>query len=44
MESKKINKNVSGEPRGRTGIKTLTSRMDLRTQAGGSVSWDEVRE
>ena len=27
-----------------TGIKTQTYRMDLRTQGGGMVSWDEVRE
>ena len=33
----------SGEPRGRTGIKTQM-RMDLRTWGGGRVSWDEVRE
>ena len=32
------------EPRGRTGIKTQTWSMDLRTWGGGSVSWDEVRE
>ena len=37
-------KNGSEEPRGRTGIKTQTYRMDLRTQGGGRVSWDEVRE
>ena len=36
--------NGSEEPRGRTGIKTQTYRMDLRTQGGGRVSWDEVRE
>ena len=42
MESKKSD---SHEPRGRTGIiKTQTYRMDLRTQGGGRVSWDEVRE
>ena len=41
MESKK--KNGSDEPRGRTGIKTQTQRMNLRTQGGGRVSWDEVR-
>ena len=41
MESKK---NGSEEPRGRTGIKTQMQRMDLRTQGGGRVSWDEVRE
>ena len=39
MESKK-NKNSSDEPRGRTGIR---HRMDLRTQGGRRVSWDEVR-
>ena len=43
MESKK-NKKGSEEPRGRTGIKTQTKRMDLRTQEWGRVSWDEVRE
>ena len=43
MESKK-KKTGSEEPRGRTGIKTQIWRMDLRTQAGGRVSWDEVRE
>ena len=43
MESKKKKKG-SEEPRGRTGIKTQTQRMDLRTQGGGRVSWDEVRE
>ena len=39
-------KKISGfeEPRGRTGIKTQTQRMDLRTPAGERVSWDEVRE
>ena len=42
MESKK--KNVSDEPRGRTGIKKQTKRMDLRTQGRGRVRWDEVRE
>ena len=31
MESKKQKKNGSEEPRGRTGIKTQTQRMDLRT-------------
>ena len=35
--------NGSEEHRGRTGIKTQMQRMDLRTQGGGSVSWDEVR-
>ena len=43
MESKK-NKKTSEEPRGRTGIKMQTQRMDLRTRRGGRVSWDEVRE
>ena len=43
MESKK-KKNGSEEPRGRTGIKMETQRMDLRTRGGGRVSWDEVRE
>ena len=43
MESKK-KKNGSDEPRGRTGIKTQMVRMDLRTQGGSRVSWDEVRE
>ena len=43
MESKKKNKKLgSEEPRGRTGIKTQTQRMDLRTW--GRVSWDLVRE
>ena len=41
MESKK--KKCSDEPRGRTGIKVQMQRMDLRTQGGGRVSWDEVR-
>ena len=43
MESKKKKKG-SGEPRGWTGIKTQTQRMDLKTRGGGSVYWDEVRE
>ena len=43
MESKG-KKNGSEEPRGRTGIKMQTSRMDLWTRGGGRVSWDEVRE
>ena len=43
MESKK-RKNGSEEPRARTGIKTQTQRMDLRTRGGGRVSWDKVRE
>ena len=42
MESKK--KKGYEEPRGRTGIKTQTLRMDLRTHGGERVSWDEVRE
>ena len=42
MEAKK--KNGSEEPMGNTGIKTQTLRMDFRTQGGGSVSWDEVKE
>ena len=42
MESKK--KKGSEEPRGRTGIKMQTERMDLRTWGGGRVSWDEVIE
>ena len=37
-------KNGYEEPRGRTGIKTQMQRIDLRTQRGGRVSWDEVRE
>ena len=41
MESKK---KVSEEPMGRIGIKTQMYRIDLRTQGGGSVSCDEVRE
>ena len=43
MESLK-KENGSEEPRGRTGIKMQTWRMDLRTRGGGRVSWDEVRE
>ena len=43
MESKK-NPKGSEEPRGRTGIKMQTYRMDLRTRGEGRVSWDEVRE
>ena len=39
-----IKKNGSDEARDRTGIKTQTYRMDLRTWGGGRVSWDEVRE
>ena len=36
MESKKKKKKKgSEEPRGRTGIKTHTQRMDLRTRVGG---------
>ena len=41
MESKKTG---TDEPSGRAGIKMQTWRMDLRTQGGGRVSWDEVRE
>ena len=37
-------KKGSEEPRGRTGIKMQTERMDLRTRGVGRVSWDEVRE
>ena len=47
MESKKKRKekkNRSEEPRGKTGIKIQTQRMDLRKQGGGRVRWDEVRE
>ena len=46
MESKRKKKEKKGseEPRGRTGIKIQMQRMDLRTQGGGRVSWDEVRE
>ena len=43
MESKK-EKSGSDEPRSRRGIKMQTYRMDLRTQGGGRVSWDKVRE
>ena len=43
MESKGKKKG-SEEPRGRTGIKMQTQRMDLRTWGGGRGSWDEVRE
>ena len=41
---KKKKQNDWEEPRGRTGIKTQTLRMDFRTWGGGRVSWDEVRE
>ena len=44
MESKKKKKNGSEEPRFRTGIKMQMQRMDLRSQEGGRVSWDEVRK
>ena len=44
MELKKKKKNGWEEPRDRTGIKTQTQRMDLKTWGGGRVSWDEVRE
>ena len=40
----KKTKKGSEEPRSRTGIKMQTYRMDLRTQGGGRVSWDKVRE
>ena len=40
----KKKKKGSEEPRGRTGMKTHAWRVDLRTQGGGRVSWDEVRE
>ena len=43
MESNK-KENRSEEPRGRTGIKMQTQRMDLRTRGGGRGRWDEVRE
>ena len=39
-----LKKNGYEELRVRTGIKTETLRMDLRTWGGGRVSWDEVRE
>ena len=39
-----LKKNSSEEPRDRTGIKTQTYRMDLRTRGMGRVSWDELRE
>ena len=44
MEPKKKKEKGCDEPRGRTGIKTQTERMDLRTQGGGRVSWDKMRE
>ena len=44
MEPKKKKEKGCDEPRGRTGIKTQMYRMDLRTQGGGGVRWDEVRE
>ena len=43
MESKGEKKGHE-EPSGKTGIKTQTQRMDMRTLGGGSVNWDEVRE
>ena len=43
MESKKKKKNAD-EPRDRIEIKMQMSKMDLITQGGGRVSWDEVRE
>ena len=39
-----LKKNGSKEPRGRTGIKMQTQRMDLRARGRGRVSWDKVRE
>ena len=39
-----LKKSGSDEPRGRTGIKTQRFIMNLRTQGGGKLSWDEVRE
>ena len=42
MGKRKKKKEVSEEPRGRTGIKMQMKRMDLRTRGGGSVTWDEV--
>ena len=47
MESKKRKrkKKWSEEPKGKMGIKMqIYYRMDLRTQGGGRVSWDKVRE
>ena len=45
MESKKKKEKGHEEPRDRTGIKMQTyQRKDLRTQGGGRVSWDKVRE
>ena len=41
MEPKK---KCSEEPRGRTGIKTQTWRVDLLTWGRGGVGWDDVRE
>ena len=41
MESKKKGYE---EPRDRTGIKTQSLKMDLRTRGGGRLSWAEVRE
>ena len=38
-----LKKKGSEGPRGRTGIKMQTQRMDL-TQGVGRVSWDEARE
>ena len=37
-------KKGSEEARGRTGIKSQTQRMGLRTRGGGRVKWDKVRE
>ena len=39
-----IQKSGTDESSDRAGIKMQTQRMDLRTQGGGKVSWDEVRE
>ena len=41
---KKKKKKGSEQPRGRTGIKMPTYRMDLRTRGMGRVRWNEVRE
>ena len=41
-----LKKNIYGsdEPGGRTGIKMQMQRMDLKTEGGGRVSWDKVRQ
>ena len=44
MWNLKKKKKGSEEPRERTEIRTQMQRMDLRTQGGGRVSWDEVKE